>query len=176
MVELRVIRMQTAMQKNLIAAFVLVVASQTAGAQITPFSELRSGDTVRVWAVQPRLNGQQGTFDARLRDTLRFTSLTHPIAVGYPSLRRIDVKRGVHRSATRVVIGSLLGAAAGGIVGAYLGTAIECGRNCGDEGEWEGLAGLIFGGGLGIVAGGVTGGIIAGRHRTTRWEAVDLRR
>jgi hypothetical protein len=34
----------------------------------------------------------------------------------------------------------------------------------------------VVGGGLGIVAGGVTGGVIAARHRSPRWDAVDLRR
>jgi len=164
------------MPKKLIAAFMLIAASRAARAQGTPFSELRAGDTVRVWAVQPRLNGQQGTFDARLRDTMRFTSLSQPVAVGYPSLRRIDIKRGTHRSATRIVIGTVLGAAAGSIAGAFLGTAIECGRTCGDDGEWEGLGGFLLGGTVGIIGGGVAGGVIAGRHRTARWEAVDLRR
>jgi hypothetical protein len=164
------------MRQLLLAIVVMLAAARPAIAQSASLTTLQPGDTIRVWSTAPRLNGQAGIFDARLRDTLRFTSLSQPTDVPYTTLRRIDVKRGVHRSATRVVIGSLLGAAAGSIVGAYLGTAIECGRTCGDEGEWEGLAGFVFGGGFGIIAGGVTGGIIAGRHRTARWEAVDLRR
>jgi hypothetical protein len=166
---------------RLLVAFGLIVAVlQPAAAQPTPLSGLRSGDTIRVWAVDPRLNGPSGVFDAAGRDSLRFTTLgrapTAPIAVGYPALRRVDVQRGTHRSPARIVIGTVLGAAAGAVIGGFLGTTIECGSSCGDEGDLEGIAGFVIGGGLGIIAGGVTGGVIAGRHRSTRWEAVDIRR
>jgi hypothetical protein len=161
--------------------FILIagVAPAAAG-QVTPLSGLRAGDTIRVWAIDPRLNGRAGIFESPLRDTLRFSSIPQPpvitTAVGFPAIRRIDVKRGTHRSAGRIVIGSVLGAAAGALVGGYLGVGLECGRTCGDEGDFEGVAGLVLGAGAGIIVGGITGGVIAGRHRTARWDAVDLRR
>jgi hypothetical protein len=165
--------------------FSLVVACALAGvrpakAQRPALPDLRAGDTVRVWAVAPRLNGETGIFDSFTRDTLRFNIppllANAPTAVSFPALRRIDRQRGVHRSPARIVIGSVLGAAAGAVVGAFLGTTIECGSNCGAEGDLEGIAGFVLGGGVGIVAGGVTGGFIAARHKSPRWQAIDLRR
>ena len=163
----------------LLAALFLTTAVGRAFAQLTPLSSLTSGDTVRVWAVQPRLNGDVGIFDRLAADTLRFTQPSPsllPTAVAYPNLRRIDVRRGVHRSPGRILLGTIVGAGAGMIVGGYLGTWIECGSHCGDEGDLEGLAGLLLGGASGLLAGGVTGGIITARHRVPRWDPVDLRR
>ena len=165
---------------RLLLAFVIAAAgTSTASAQLTPLSGLRPGDTLRVWAVEPRLNGQSGTLDAARRDSLRFTSLglpPTPMAVGLPSLRRVDVKRGVARSPGRIILGSLLGAGVGMFAGAALGTWIECGSKCGDSGDLEGLAGLVLGGATGIVAGGVTGGLLGARHRSPKWEWVDISR
>jgi hypothetical protein len=168
------------MRRILFAFSIALSATRAVHAQPTTLSSLRAGDTIRVWAVAPRLNGQPGTFDSAERDTLRFMNLGQlpatPIAVGYPALHRIDVKRGTHRSAGRIVIGSVLGVALGTIAGGYIGVAAECGRTCGDSGDFEGLAGFLAGGALGAVAGGVTGGVLAARHRAARWDAVDLRR
>ena len=166
---------------RLLTVALILSGAQAGAAQLRPLSSLHGGDTVRVWAVAPRLNGQTGIFNSTERDTLRFFTLGQlppaiPTAVGFPALRRVDVQRGMHRSPSRIVIGSVLGAAAGALVGAFLGMAIECGTQCGDEGDFEGVAGFVLGGGTGIIAGGLTGGIIASRHRTARWDAVDLRR
>ena len=167
------------MQRTSVAFLIALAVARPAIAQ-TPLSALQPGDTIRVWAVDPRLNGQSGIFDTRLRDTLRFSRLPQPpittIAVGFPALRRIDVKRGQHRSPARIIIGTVLGAAAGAVAGSALGVLIECGRDCGDDGEWGGFAGFMLGGGFGILAGGTTGAIITARHRTARWEVVDPRR
>jgi hypothetical protein len=174
-VELRVTRVpHTAMQKKLLAVLVLLAAGRAAGAQLMPLSGLQPGDTIRVWAVAPRLDGQTGLFDARLRDTLRFTSQSLPIDVSYAALRRVDVRRGVRRSAARVFGATLIGAGVGAFVGSFVGRKLDCG-DCHDD-DFAGLGGLILGGATGIVAGGLTGGMLASRHRTPRWDAVDLRR
>jgi hypothetical protein len=164
------------MRQLLLAIVVMLAAVRPAIAQTASLSTLQPGDTIRVWSTAPRLNGQTGIFDVRLRDTLRFTSLSQPMDVPYATLRRIDVRRGLHRSPVRIIGGTLLGAAVGSVVGAFLGVKLECGADCSDDGEWGGLAGFVFGGGAGIIGGGVTGGILAARHRTPRWEGVDLRR
>ena len=159
---------------------ILLVAAivRPAAAQGTPLSSLRTGDTIRVWAVDPPIDGRFGIFDARLRDTLRFTDLVQPpvvsLAVALPSVRHIAVKRGIHRSPARIFIGTVLGAAAGAAAGAVLGRAMDCGA-CNNDDDFEGLGGLVFGGALGLVVGGTTGAIIT-RRPTPRWEAVDPRR
>jgi hypothetical protein len=175
MVELRVTRVpHTAMQKKLVAYFVLLVAGRAAGAQLTPLSGLQPGDTIRVWAVAPRLDGVTGLVDVRLRDTLRFMNPSLPIDVSYGALRRVDVQRGVRRSAARVFGATLIGAGVGAFVGSFVGRKLDCG-DCHDD-DFAGLGGVILGGATGIIAGGLTGGLLAARHRTPRWDAVDLRR
>jgi hypothetical protein len=162
------------MQKGLCFTFILMAAAQPLVAQLTPLSGLQLGDTIRVWAVAPRLDGETGLFDVRLRDTLRFTSRSLPIDVSYAALRRIDVRRGVHRSPARVFGATLIGAGVGAFVGAFVGRKLECG-DCHDD-DFAGLGGLILGGATGAIAGGLTGGMLAARQPTARWDAVDLRR
>ena len=163
-----------------VAAFLIVVLAGQARAQggLT-LSTLSPGDTVRVWSVAPRLNGALGAFTSFRADTFTLSQLPpNPTAmalasVPYASLRRVDVRRGLHRSGGRIVVGVLLGAAAGLVVGGPSGAAIECRHGC--PGDFGGLAGFVVGSAVGIVAGGIGGGLI-GARRTPNWEYVSLRR
>jgi hypothetical protein len=92
--------------------------------------------------------------------------------VPFPALRRVDVRRGEHRSGARIAAGIILGGAAGLILGAYAG-AIDCHDGC--PGDFGGLPGGLLGATIGL-AGGATAGGIAGGRRTAKWEAVTLRR
>ena len=139
------------------------------------------GDTLRVWAVAPRLNGARGILDRFRDDTLTMLDLKQLAGqrevvarVPYSSLTRVDVQRGKHRSAARIAGGALIGAAGGLLIGATLGPIIECGSSCGTGGDLEGVAGFVLGGAAGIVVGGVAGGFIGARFRVPKWEAVRL--
>jgi hypothetical protein len=155
-------------------------ASAALGQGRETLATLRGGDTVKVWAVGPRLNGELGAFGGFASDTLVLQSSFEPSAVArarvpYASLRRVDVVRGKHRSVPRTVAGVVLGAAGGMLLGFIVGPAVECGGTCSDDGDWAGLGGALAGGAVGIVAGGITGGVIGARPRTN-WESVSLRR
>ena len=163
------------------AAFLLFSSVARGEAQGQRITTLQPGDTIKVWAVQPRLNGELGAFGALHADTLTLRTL--PMApdamvraqVPWAALRRIDVLHGKHRSTGRIVGGVVLGAAAGMLLGAVIGPVVECGGSCSDNGDWAGLGGFVLGSMVGIVGGGITGGVIGGRPRP-RWEPVDLRR
>jgi hypothetical protein len=154
--------------------------SKLAAQRWADLSALRSGDTLRVWATQPRLNGTVGLLDRLERDTLGLRSfagsrpLPAGLAVAIPALTRLDVRRGLRRSVGWSVAGVVLGAAIGTVVGAYSGVLIECGGSCSDEpGDLAGLAGFVLGGGVGGIAGGIAGGIIGARRRPY-WQPVGL--
>ena len=167
--------------RALVVLCLLSLPGLRASGQRPTLATLQSGDTIKVWAVAPRLNGETGVFDGFTSDTLTLQALPFaPTAVPrarvpYASLRRIDVRRGPARSTGRTIAGVLIGAAGGMLLGAALGPIIECGSSCGDEGDLEGLGGFLIGGTLGIVGGGIAGGVIGARPRP-RWESVDLRR
>ena len=166
----------------LIAMTLAVLAIATpAAAQERTLGTLVPGDTLRVWAVAPRLDGTRGILDRFVNDTLGLLGMK-PVAsqpsliaqVPYAALRRVDVQRGMHRSAARIAGGALLGAAGGLLVGAALGPMIECGSSCGNGGDLEGVAGFVVGGATGIIVGGVAGGFIGARFRVPSWQAVRL--
>jgi hypothetical protein len=165
-------------------AVVLILATSLAsraGAQSTLMT-LNPGDTLRVWAVAPSLNGVQGVLSRFRSDTLTLADL-HQVAgqsavratVPYAALRRVDVRRGTYRSPGRIVLGVIAGAAGGILLGGYIGV-YACEEWCNSGGDLDGLLGLMAGASIGAVAGGVTGGVIAGRHRSPRWVSVTLTR
>jgi hypothetical protein len=144
-------------------------------------SSLASGDTLRVWAVTPRLNGATGVLDRFRSDTLTLlgmerTAEQRPLLAQVPlmGLRRVDVRRGLHRSGGRIALSALVGATAGALVGAALGPIIECDGSCNDDPDLAGAAGFFFGIGGGIVIGGVAGATIGFFHRSPKWVAVRL--
>src|SRR4051812_31852363 len=143
-----------------LALLLFVSAADTAVAQGRALSSLQPGDTIRVWAVAPSLNGVRGTLASLRADTLTLGELPpSPTAmvrasVPYASLRRVDVLRGKHRSQGWIFAGTVLGGAAGLFVGAYAGAAIDCHYGC--SGDWEGIAGFIEGGAVGLVSGAIT--------------------
>jgi hypothetical protein len=163
-----------------VAAFLFVVlAGQARAQEPVTLATLSPGDTVKVWAVAPRLNGTLGAFTSFRADTFTLGQLgPNPTAmvlasVPYASLRRVDVRRGLHRSGGRIVVGVLLGAAAGLVVGGPLGAWLECGHGCNEE--FGGLAGFVVGSAVGVVGGGIGGGLL-GARRTANWEYVSLQR
>ena len=163
-----------------VAAFLIVALAGQARAQgSVTLSMLSPGDTVKVWSVAPRLNGKLGAFASFRADTFTLAQLPpNPTAmvlaaVPYSSLRRVDVRRGMHRSGGRIVVGALLGAAAGMAIGIPTGVAIDCRHGCTDDAG--GIAGALFGTVAGFVGGGIGGGLI-GARRTTNWEYVSLQR
>ena len=167
--------------KPLIALCLLSLATPV-GAQRPTLGSLHEGDTVKVWAVNPRLNGEQGAFAGFRSDTL--TLRTIPFGPGalvrahvpYTALRRIDVRRGKAQSRGRTIAGAVIGGAGGMVLGAMLGPIIECGgTDCGGTNGLEGIAGFVVGAGLGTVAGAIVGGVYGARPRP-RWESVELRR
>lgn len=150
-------------------------AANVAAAQSRPsLTSLAAGDTVKVWSVTPRLNGAEGLFNEFRADTLTlgalpFGSVSILAKVPYSGLRRVDVRRGTHRSTGRIVAGVLIGGLVGGALGAAIGPAVECRNGCPDY--LGGLAGFVYGAGAGIAVGSLTGGII-GARRTGKWVAV----
>jgi hypothetical protein len=163
----------TRLASVVLASCVAIASSQ---AQNPSVSSLAPGDTVRVWAVGPRLNGDRGVLADVVRDTLKLADFALPPApiasVPYAMLRRVDVQRGKRRSPFRIAAGIIGGAALGAYALGYLGAEIECGATCGDEGDLEGIAGGLLGGGLGFILGGTTGGIITARMRVPNWRPV----
>lgn len=148
----------------------------------TPLSSLGPGDTVRVWATQPRLVGAVGLVDRLASDTLALADLPGRYALlgrgalPIPAITRLDVRRGYRRSGGRAAVGVVLGLAGGAVVGAAAGVLLECGASCSDENnEFAGLAGFVLGGGLGALAGAVTGGVLGARRRP-HWQPVGLPR
>ncbi|HET9424655.1 MAG TPA: hypothetical protein VFO55_04720 [Gemmatimonadaceae bacterium] len=146
-------------------------------------STLVPGDTLRVWAVGPRLNGAPGILSHFLRDTLTLADVNAVAGqpsvqaiVPYASLRRVDVRRGTRRSPQKILLGVVAGAAAGGLIGGILGPIIECSGSCNDDYDYAGIGGFLVGSSAGIVLGGVTGGLVGARYRSPRWEAVRLTR
>ena len=167
-------------QRAMLVAMMIALCSGSAVAQGSAFvPTLREGDTLKVWAVAPRLNGVMGVLGGLRSDTLTLGEIpvsAPPVVravVPYASLRRIDVRRGKARSPVRIGVGILVGAVAGGALGAAVGPAIECAGGC--AGDYGGLAGFVFGAGTGIIAGGVAGGIL-GARRVPKWESVTFRR
>lgn len=164
-----------------IAIALTVAAAGWAGAQgssAPTLGSLHPGDTVRVWAVAPLLNGARGAIRVFQSDTLSLAHLQTAAVlaeVPYSSLRRVDVRRGTHRSGGRILVGTLLGAAGGLALGMAVGPMLECGNSCGDNGDLEGIIGFLVGSTVGTIAGGVTGGII-GARRTDKWVPVRLTR
>ena len=161
-----------------VALGIFAMAGEVAAQETQFVPTLREGDTLKVWAVRPRLNGTVGILAGLRADTLTLGQLVPTVPPGqtsvpYAALRRIDVRRGTHRSTGRIVTGTLLGVAAGALLGAAIGPAIECGNDC--SGYYEGVIGAIAGFGIGGIAGGVTGGIL-GARRVPKWEPVTLRR
>jgi hypothetical protein len=161
-----------------IALLGICVAGPAAAQKLTLWT-LQPGDTIKVWSVAPSLNGALGTLTALRADTLVLgewppsPEAAVRTSVPYMALRRVDVRRGLHRSAARTVVGMVLGGAAGMFVGAFGGAAIECAAGCDDE--WGGFAGFIVGGTVGLAGGAITGGVIGARRRPN-WEYVSLRR
>lgn len=156
--------------------------SQLAAQRWPALSSLRSGDTLRVWATRPRLDGRVALLDRLERDTLGLRafssarSVPEDLAVAIPALTRLDVRRGLRRSVGRSVVGVVLGIALGTAVGAATGVLLECGTSCSDENnEFAGLAGFVLGGGVGGIAGGIAGGVIGARRRP-HWQPVGLPR
>jgi hypothetical protein len=154
----------------------------TVQAQVTVETRppLAPGDTVRVWATAPLLNGTVGGLSRLDGRDLTMTNLaeaapltTPPTVVPLNTLRRLDVRRGMHRSVERTVIGVVLGAAGGALIGAALGPVIECRIDCNQSGSLQGIVGFFIGAGVGGVAGGITGGVIGARKRP-KWESVRL--
>jgi hypothetical protein len=168
--------------KSVVALCLLSLAAPVASAQRPTLGTLQEGDTVKVWAVAPRLNGVQSSFGGFRSDTLTLRTVPFgPEAmvraqVPYASLRRVDVRRGTAQSKGRTFAGAVIGGAGGLVLGAMLGPLIECGgADCGGTNGLEGIAGFVVGGGLGLIAGGVVGGVYGSRPRP-RWESVQLRR
>jgi hypothetical protein len=157
----------------------LLLNAGTAWSQGTSvLAGLNPGDTIRVWAVGPRLNGVRGVLNAFRSDTLSLNDFAAPplrIAnVPYLALRRVDVRRGMHRSGTRTLLGIVAGGAVGFALGALAGPSIECAvRDC--NGDLDGLVGFVLGAGGGIVVGGTAGGII-GARKQPNWRSVRLTR
>lgn len=155
-----------------------IAEAQAARESKPSLRSLRPGDTVRVWAVSPQLNGSVASF-SRLGDTyLTLSELSgaypfspSPSEVPIVALRRIDVRRGVHRSTARALIGIVLGTTGGVIVGAPLGLMTACGRSCSGKGEHTALGGWFLGATVGGLTGAITGGVIGARPRP-RWESV----
>jgi hypothetical protein len=167
--------------KSLVGLCLLSLVGMEASAQRPTLGTLQEGDTVKVWAVGPRLNGDQSAFGGIRSDTVTLRALPFgPDAmvrarVPYMSLRRVDVRRGSAQSKGRTFAGAVIGGAGGLVLGAMLGPIIECGgADCGGTNGLEGIAGFVVGGGLGLVAGGIVGGVYGARPRP-RWESVDLR-
>lgn len=169
---------------TVIALASAVRPAASAGAQASPsrnnLRSLRAGDTLRVWAVGPRLNGAMGRFTALGSDTLAMDDLRRGdplpgerIAVPLMALRRVDVREPTHRSGWRTLAGVVLGGAGGLIVGAYAGVLAECGNSCSDNGEWGGLEGGLVGAAVGTLAGAIAGGVIGARPHAG-WRGVVL--
>jgi hypothetical protein len=161
------------------AMFVLLTlaAPTAATGQGTSLRTLHAGDTVKVWAVSPRLNGSVGGLKAIRTDSLWIGALdagrseaqsTIPIV----ALRRLEVRRGEHRSVTRIVIGTLVGVGAGALAGGLIGGA--AGSSTETNGDINGIIGVLAGGTLGGLLGGIAGGIIGGHKRVPRWQSVSL--
>lgn len=167
----------------LLAAGILAGPASPATAQAPlTLGTLNSGDTIRVWAVAPRLNGVTGVLARFSGDTLALADLHRGAAalpllaeVPYLSLRRIDVRRGLRRSGTRTFVGVVAGGVVGLLVGGALGPLVECAGGCRASGDYQGVVGFVVGSGLGMVVGGMTGGVLGARRRPT-WEAVRLTR
>ena len=155
--------------------------SPAAAQRWADLSSLRPGDTLRVWATGPRLNGTVRLLDRLERDTLALTDLAGRgpragLAVPILAVTRLDVRRGQRRSVGWSAAGVVLGAALGTVVGAYTGVLIECRGSCSDEnGDLVGLAGLLLGGTVGAATGAIAGGIIGARRRAN-WQPVGLPR
>lgn len=161
------------------AGLLLLLNAVTAASQGRPtLGGLNPSDTVRVWAVAPRLNGVRGVLHGFTSDTLRLNDFSAPPAriadVPYAALRRVDVRRGMRRSSTRTIVGVIAGGVVGFALGAAVGPSVECSvRDC--SGDLDGLAGFLVGAGGGIVIGGTAGGII-GARKQPYWLSVRLLR
>lgn len=159
----------------LLPALVLLPLLQL-GAQRPTLATLVPGDTIKVWAVGPSLNGRQGLLASFRADTLTLGAMPNAgsgaqVAVPYRSLRRVDVVRGRGRSVIRTIFGGVLGGAAGMAIGIPAGVMADCDGSCGGDGD--GIRGAIVGMFAGAVVGGTVGGAIGARKRT-RWVAVRL--
>ena len=136
------------------------------------------GDTVRVWASTPRLDGAVAAF-ARIQaaDLVIMGQGASPygpgreFAVPFSGVTRIDVLRRHRPSAGKIMLGILVGAGVGALVGAPMGPLIECGGACDKEGKLQPMVGPGLGAAIGAGVGGLLGGVVVG-HTRTRWQSV----
>lgn len=136
------------------------------------------GDTVRVWASTPRLDGAIAAFAriqaADLVITGQGASPYGPgreFAVPFSGVTRIDVLQRRRPSAGKILAGILVGAGVGALVGAPMGPLIECGGACDKEGKLKAKVGPGLGASIGAGVGGLLGGVVVG-HTRTRWQSV----
>jgi hypothetical protein len=161
-------------------AIILAIAPALARGQSSAETDptLAVGDTVRVWASTPRLDGAIAAF-ARIQaaDLIIMGQGASPYgsgreyAVPLSGVTRIDVLRRHRPSVGKIMLGVLVGAGVGALVGAPMGPIIECGGACDKEGKLQPMVGRGLGASIGAGIGGLLGGVVVG-HARTRWESV----
>lgn len=160
----------------LVLAFAPTIARGQTSAETDP--ALALGDTVRVWASTPRLEGAIAAF-ARIQaaDLIIMGQGASPYgpgreyAVPFSGVTRMEVLRRHRPSAGKIMLGVLVGAGAGALVGAPMGPIIECGGACDKEGKLQPMVGPGLGAAIGAGIGGLLGGVVVG-HARTRWQSV----
>ena len=167
-----------------VAVFAMIAAA-SASAQ-APRQMPAPGDTVRVWAMSPPLEGERATVRRVARDTLVF-SLRSAVSREGPdtpvemrSLQRLEVRDGAGTSRKCRVIGYATGSVLGLAAGAYLTyrrTGLYCdpGAPCVQDVESGEAIGAVFGIIIGGIAGATIGGGIGwaiGSRPVERWRQV----
>ena len=172
--------MRTTAARLLIVGILAFAPSLGAQSSIETSPALVPGDTLRVWASTPKLDGVIATLGRlSVAEIVLQGQATSPdvppreLGVQLQSLTRLDVLRGTKRSAGRIVAGVLLGAAAGALVGAPLAQLIECGGACDTEGSLQPKVGPALGAAIGAPIGAIIGGVIAGSRRA-KWHTVTI--
>jgi hypothetical protein len=171
---------QVAIKKLALLAFAAVAWSSEATAQsaVESTPALVVGDTIKVWAPVPRLDGVMALFqrlDAReivISGTSQNPSMpARHVAVPLNSSLKVEVLRRRERSRRRLMTGIAVGAAAGALLGAPLGPLIECGGVCDKVGDRTPMVGWGLGAAIGAPIGALLGGVIGGTTRA-RWQEV----
>jgi hypothetical protein len=152
------------------------VAHGQSSVEVTPI--LSTGDTVRVWAGNPRLEGAIAAF-SRIQSTDLVITGQGPnpygpgreFTVPFGSVSRIEVLRRHRPSAGKMLAGIVIGGGIGALIGAPMGPIIECGGACDREGDLQPMVGKGLGAAIGAGIGAILGGVVVG-HTRTRWESV----
>jgi hypothetical protein len=151
-----------------------LVAPTPAAAQtgVVPDWPIDAGTRVRI--VSPVLGTRPATgrVVSATPDTLMLLrdKQSTSMAIGTPSIVKVEVARGTHSNKAKVsLMGLLVGATAGALIGAAVYTPSECNLICVEPVGRGGVA--VAGGVLGGVGGAIIGAFV-GRRQTDTWVPV----